>query len=241
MLSQRLPMKIYFIMPSYIKNLNAIEQTNLVGLRESVLNHNFVSSSTLRGAFDRTSGFSITVTNQGIGELLQRFPFLDIFCKTIEMNRSLRQLQPWYNRFRSLPIPNVFYINLLLIPVGVEVGQHVDATLRPLVEIANLTPQRVSVLWLTVPQDMSGGLLRLYDGSRKIADITPKEGMLVHFRGDLGHEVTTVCSQQSNALRASLVCEQYFIPPEQMERLSPFRINSTAGFGAYFTEENKRT
>jgi hypothetical protein len=67
----------------------------------------------------------------------------------------------------------------------------------------------------------------------------PEPGTLLHFRGDLAHEVTPLEGAPEGALRASLVCEQYHLPPPALERLAPLQVQSKAGFEAYLTERRR--
>lgn len=64
--------------------------------------------------------------------------------------------------------------------------------------------------------------------------------MLVHFQGDLQHEVEPFTGGPEGALRASLVCEQYVFAPEVLARLPTFRVQSKAGFAAYLDDHRER-
>ena len=153
----------------------------------------------------------------------------------------MKGLQPWYARFGKKIVPNAFYMNLLLVPMGGHVGRHVDATLRSHVAVADIVPIKVSVLWLQVPPQMQGGELNLFKGRRNVASIVPQEGMLAHFRGELGHEVAKVrVIREGQEMRASLVCEQYVLPEDVLDELSPFFIKSNAGFQTFLQEATQR-
>ena len=171
----------------------------------------------------------------------ERFPFVGSYFDLIDLHQGLGDLRPWYKRPFPKSIPNAFFLNVLLVPSGINVGRHVDATLRAQVQIDHLVPQKVSVLFLQTPKEMTGGKLNLYTSQQRVASITPMEGMLVHFRGNLEHEVTTVHSDtEPKALRASLVCEQYVIPEHIAEQLPPIRIKSYAGFEAHLEEAKQK-
>jgi len=88
----------------------------------------------------------------------------------------------------------------------------------------------VSVLYLELPRRSRGGELRLWAHSDVIGTHVPVENELVHFRGDLAHEV---CPFEGQGLRASLVMEQYHLEPQAVARLPAFKLDSRAGFGAY--------
>jgi hypothetical protein len=93
------------------------------------------------------------------------------------------------------------------------------------------------VLYLSVPPRRAGGELRLYRDQAPVGVLTPEPGTLLHFRGELLHEVTPLEGTPEGALRASLVCEQYHLPPPALERLVPVQVQSKAGFAAYLTEK----
>jgi hypothetical protein len=227
-------------MPSHRLYPKAMNSETLYQLRDALLQHHLVGSSPLKGTFESTRGFAVTFTKKGIPDLLKRFPFLSPFLDTVDLDLGMGNLEPWYRRFQAQPIPNAFYMNLLLVPTGAAVGRHIDATLRPQVKIEGLIPMKVSVLWLQVPDEMSGGALNLYRGERWVASIQPREGMLAHFRGELGHEVTEVSAEEGlSPLRASLVCEQYCIPEEAADTLPPLHIKTNAGFQAQLADASE--
>ena len=121
---------------------------------------------------------------------------------------------------------NAFYVNLLWIPPGEGIGNHVDATLAEPLGFPG-PPRLVSVLYLQVPPG-DGGHLRIFPEGRPAVEIPPRTGALVHFRGELPHEVAPVAPQDEGppAGRASLVCEQYAVPNGELGRLPPFSLTS---------------
>jgi len=186
----------------------------------------------LRGAFEHTRGFAMTFTRVGRLQLLERFVFLAPF-----VDRFL-VVDDGEGPYES--VPNAFYLNLLMVPCGAAVGAHIDATLRDLCGSESALPVRVSVIYLQVPRSMTGGKLRLTRGSDLIGEVAPQEGDLVHFRGDLTHEVTPVQATDEGACRISLVCEQYHLEKEALAMLPDFRIQSKAGFAAYLKDHRHR-
>jgi 2OG-Fe(II) oxygenase superfamily len=120
------------------------------------------------------------------------------------------------------------------------VGRHIDATLQGPSGVPDATPQYVSVLYLQVPERAKGGELCLMHDDAPVGEVRPREGMLLHFRGDLQHEVRPFTGGPEGARRASLVCEQYAFPPEALARIPTFRIHSKAGFAAYLDDWRER-
>ncbi|MBS1153193.1 MAG: hypothetical protein H6Q89_4891, partial [Myxococcaceae bacterium] len=83
-----------------------------------------------------------------------------------------------------------------------------------------------------VPQ-ASGGELEISREHSVKALIRPREGGLLHFRGDLAHEILPVEEVPEGAQRASLVIEQYHFDDAALARLPKFKLDSRAGFKAY--------
>jgi hypothetical protein len=73
-----------------------------------------------------------------------------------------------------------------------------------------------------------------------VGEVRPRQGLLVHFKGHLQHEVEPFTGGPEDALRASLVCEQYAFEPEALARLPAFRVQSKAGFAAYLDDHRER-
>lgn len=61
--------------------------------------------------------------------------------------------------------------------------------------------------------------------NRPLAQIQPQTNILVHFRGNLTHSVNKVTSSEA---RISLVCEQYSLNPNQLQKIPEFQIQSKA-------------
>ncbi|HLL55925.1 MAG TPA: 2OG-Fe(II) oxygenase [Myxococcaceae bacterium] len=226
-------------MPAFVVNRRAFDAPSVERLRESLLASPYVAKSTLGGSFRGSRGFAITFTAQGRAALEERFPFLSGYLAQALDPSAGRRLQPWYRRLigRTGKEPNAFYLNLLLLGEGGGVGRHVDATLRGPSGVEDAVPERVSVLYLQVPERKAGGELRLYRDHVPVGVFQPEPGALLHFRGELLHEVTPLEGAAEGALRASLVCEQYHLPPPALEQLAPVQVQSKAGFAAYLTEK----
>lgn len=206
-------------------------------LREALLASPLVGRSTLAGPFETSRGFGVTFREAGRARVVDRFAALAPHFEAVLGEPAVRALTPWWRRRRTR-IPNAWYLNVLLVSAGGTVGRHVDATLRKQSGVDDAIPELVSVLYLTVPA-RKGGELRLWDGPAPVARLRPQENALVHFRGDLTHEVCAF-EAPGGALRASLVIEQYHFAPEALARLPEFQLESRAGFTAYLEHHSNR-
>lgn len=202
---------------------------------EALLGSPLIARSALAGSFRQTRGFSITFREEGRARLAQRFPALAPFVDRALSDGEAGALSSLADRLRRRAPhaeANAFYLNLLLVGDGGSVGRHTDATLRAPSGVEGAVPVRVSVLYLAVPEGARGGELRLFRGNRRVGVVRPRPGALVHFRGELQHEVAPL-SAPRDALRASLVLEQYAFAPQVLARLPELQLHSKAGFGAY--------
>jgi hypothetical protein len=228
----------------YVTHRGVLPKGALESLRGTLLSSRFVARSPLTGTFQGSRGFALIFTEEGRATLEERFPFLRDYLAQVMEPRSWRGLLPWRERLLGprpeRRRPNAFYLNLLLLEAGRSVGRHIDATLQEPSGVPGATPEHVSVLYLSVPEGAEGGALVLSRGQLALGEVRPRPGMLVHFRGDLTHEVRPFTGGPEGALRASLVCEQYAFAPEALARLPAFRIQSKAGFSAYLEEHRTR-
>ena len=231
-------------MSEYVTHRHALPSAQLEALREALLSSRFVARSPLMGTFQGSRGFALVFTAAGRPALEARFPFLRDYLARVMEPGGWRGLLPWKERLLgpspARRAPNAFYLNLLLLEAGRGVGRHIDATLQEPSGVPGATPEHVSVLYLHVPEGAKGGTLVLSRGVQPAGEVRPRPGMLVHFRGDLTHEVRPFTGGPESALRASLVCEQYAFAPEALARLPEFRIQSKAGFAAYLEEHRER-
>lgn len=228
-------------MPEWVRVRRALGAAELEALAAGVLESPLVSRSTLAGSFRGSRGFAITFTLPGRAALERRYPFLAPFLALAISERAHRALEPWLARRRRRAVSrprNAFYLNVLLVSGGGSIGRHTDATLRGPSGEAEAVPEQVTVLYLRSPERFSGGELRLYRGERGVARIRPVPGQLIHFRGNLQHEVAAL-DASGDALRASLVLEQYHLPPEALARLPELNVQSKAGFAAYLEDRRR--
>ena len=232
-------------MPEWVRIRRPLGEASLQTVAAGVLESPLVARSTLAGSFRGSRGFAITFTRPGLAALEQRYPFLVPFLALAISDRAHLALEPWLRRIRSKGLEsvsrprNAFYLNVLLVADGGSIGRHTDATLRGPSGEVEAVPEQVTVLYLRAPERFSGGELRLYRGERRVARIRPVPGRLIHFRGDLQHEVTPMEAPADGALRASLVLEQYHLRPDALARLPELSVQSKAGFAAYLEDRRR--
>jgi hypothetical protein len=222
--------------PELVRWPHALEPAPLARLRKAVLSSPFVGGSPLAGGFYASRGFAVTFRLDGLGDLLERFPYFEPYLRLALSADARRALLPWPLRLAPaalVPAPNAFYLNVLLLDPGEGVGLHVDGTLRAESGVRRAVPQRVSVLYLAAPPPGSGGELHLVREWRTVGRHAPEEGTMLLFRGSLKHEVLPFHSEVPGALRASLVCEQYRFAPGALERIPRLAVHSRNGFRAH--------
>ncbi len=179
----------------------------------------------------------MTFREEGRSRVIDRFPALSPHFEKVLGAPAVRALTPFWRR-KLTRIPNAWYLNVLLVSSGGTVARHVDATLRKPSGVEDAVPEVVSVLYLTIPSK-HGGELALWDGPSAVAKLVPEENAVLHFRGDLAHEVCAFAAPEG-LLRASLVIEQYYFAADALSRLPEFSLESRAGFGAFLEHHSGR-
>jgi len=161
---------------------------------------------------DKVFGFSIIFRKDHLPCVKKMFPYLsDYFDKII------------------LPGTNSYYVNYLVIQDGKKVKTHIDDTLTSYFTSKRKTTENakyVTVLYLTIADDMKGGELKLKNHKNKKIKkqkniVKPQKGLFVLFDGNLYHSVRKF---KSSNVRASLVCEQYDLNNEELKTMHPFTI-----------------
>lgn len=181
--------------------------------------------SQLVGGFKQTAGFGMIVRKNGIEQMREQFPELWPFLQFIIRENPSRLVQSSWRSIFQPPSINAFYINVLSMRHHHGVTRHVDATLQPENISQKTIPRAVSVLYLSSPKN-AGGNLRIFVNQILHSEVTPEPGLVVHFRGNLSHEITAV--ENTSHERLSLVCEQYVLPQKILGQLPPFQIQSRA-------------
>ncbi len=213
-----------------------VDAVRVSALRAAIASSKLPGASQLDGGFWATRGFGVACHARAVDEALARVPLLRPFVDVAtDEDLWARLLRPGVGeRWAAalLGVVNALYVNVLVVPPGAAVGRHVDATLGVATAAAGddaaLSPRAVVVLYVDVPDNLSGGVLRLWRGDEAIAEIAPRPGRLVAFRGTLGHEVTPVLGRGD---RVSCVAELYALPRRRLGRLPRVRVQSH-GFAA---------
>ena len=215
-------------MRDYVVVPDAVPMATIAAMRAWAATSIHVGASPLRGTFRASRGFAVTFTDAALADVKRKFPELWPYFELAVVRR------PWATLFGlaeriglrvSRRDVGAFYFNLLVVPAGAGVGTHIDATLSELAG-EHVTPLVVSVLYLSAPD---GGGLRLWRDGKQIAHIEPKPGMLVCFRGDLGHEVLPV-ADSADSDRMSLVCEQYAFTRARIASMPPLKVTAVGMF-----------
>jgi hypothetical protein len=216
-------------MAEYRRRRAALPEGAFVTLRDALLGSPFVAKSTLSGSFQASRGFGVVFTAAGRPRVERELPELSAFLALAIDALAEAQLRSFWQREKPVPRPNAWYLNLLLVGTAGGVGPHIDATLAGPAQSPGATPRVVSVLYLKVPRCRGGELVLARDKKLK-GIVRPTERTLLHFKGDLEHQVRALESPDPHALRASLVLEQYCFEADALERLPAFRLDSRAKF-----------
>lgn len=203
-------------MPAHTVEGDVFPAEALERLRRRIEACPYFTVNTLNRDFVGTRGFSVVFVRDALPRVRAEFPYFVPY-----LDRAL------------LPGCNAFYLNPLLLVGGSRVDPHVDRSLRSYCPDVT-TPHRVSVLYVAVPPGLRGGALVLHRGKRFLARVVPAAGSLVTFDGDLTHGVDRV---ESDGARMSLVCEQYCLRPEELERIPAYAIETRAA--AYGTRPGR--
>lgn len=225
-------------MTEYRRIAKALPEPQFLALRAALMGSPFVSKSQLNGAFRTSRGFGVAFTAAGRAKVLEQHPELEPFFALAIDRLPEKQLQAFWSRAR-VPRPNAWYLNLLLVGSEGGVAPHIDATLSAAAGVTEATPRVVSVLYLQVPA-CGGGELVLAREKKLRGVVHPVERTLLHFRGDLEHQVRALEQAPKDAARASLVLEQYHFADEALARLPAYRLDSRAKFQLALEAASKR-
>ena len=179
----------------------------LATLRQQIRKSKFFTVNNLNRDFVGTRGFSIVFRRSAVDRVREQFPWTEPY-----LDAALR------------PDCNAFYLNPLQLTQGSNVASHIDRSLHAYV-LDILPPLAVTVLYVEVPLGMRGGELVLRRGKKFLGRVTPAEGLLVEFDGDLDHGVERV---DTPGQRLSLVCEQYLLEEDELGMVPDFTVESRA-------------
>lgn len=194
-------------MPAHAVHPAAFPQAYLRSLKRQISASPHFTTNTLNRDFVGTRGFSVVFRAGARSRVERAFPFFAPY-----LARALR------------PDCNAFYLNPLLLERGSRVDPHVDRSLRSYCKEVSV-PLTVSVLYVDVPEAMRGGALVLARGKKRLARLQPVANTLLFFEGDLTHSIEPL---ESAGARLSLVCEQYCLAADELERIPDFTIESRA-------------
>lgn len=200
--SRASPMGAFTVLP------DAFDPAYLRSLRRQIRATKWFTVNNLNRDFVGTRGFSVIFRREGLPRVVREFPYFGAY-----LDRVLE------------PDCNAFYLNPLELATGSRVDPHIDRSLLTwCAEIA--PPALVSVLYVEIPPAMRGGRLVLARRKKQLGCITPAENTVVRFDGDLMHHVERM---DSAGARLSLVCEQYRLRAEELEKIPEFTVQSRAG------------
>ncbi|KAA8492970.1 hypothetical protein FVE85_9242 [Porphyridium purpureum] len=177
--------------------------------------------------FKGTYGFAVKFNNDGVQQ------FKD--------DPAMACLVPYFERAVRNDT-NAWVVNVLVCEetqAEVSVGIHVDNTVGIHVPVLRFLAHVVDVLYVSIPRDMQGGSLVIWNygsGPSIVAptidsadrEIVPRENHRVSFRGDAFHTVRGFQIPEDvpkqDRLRISLVIEQYKIPSLFYRRTDTYRF-----------------
>lgn len=191
----------------YAQRYPCLSTEDLQNLAQTITTSPYLADSQLSTNFQGSRGFSVIFTRSGIDRVKQHFPGFAPY-----LQKALKSAC------------NAFYLNPLVLTEGMGVEPHVDCSISSYDMVLTI-PQLVSVLYVQVPEDMTGGELILKAGKHLVGTIIPQTNTLVHFVGKLLHSVNPVKSSQP---RISLICEQYNLSTERLQNIPEFEIKSGA-------------
>ena len=194
-------------MPAHAAHPGAFPPAYLRSLERQILASPHFTENTLNRDFVHTRGFSVVFRRESRSQVERLFPFF-----TPYLARALRA------------DCSAFYLNPLRLERGSRVDPHIDRSLRSYCKEVPV-PLTVSVLYVAVPEDLRGGELVLARGKKRLACLRPVTGTLLFFDGDLTHSIEPV---ESAGARLSLVCEQYDLAADELERIPSFAIETRA-------------
>ena len=203
-LTQRIKLESLLPPPKcYTRKPNFLAAGELAALRQTIVNSPYLADNQLSEGFQDSRGFSVVFTRSGIEQVIEQFPAF-----TPYLTRVLKSAC------------NAFYLNPLMLSAGATVAPHIDCSLGRYPQAMTI-PTLVSVLYVQVPEDLTGGELVLRLGERPVAELPPETNTLLYFLGNVTHSVNPVKTRNS---RISLVCEQYNLAPDVLQSIPKFAL-----------------
>jgi predicted 2-oxoglutarate/Fe(II)-dependent dioxygenase YbiX len=188
----------------YSRRDNLFSPKYLDELRSQIIFSPYLSNSQLSESFADTKGFSIIFKRSSIERVEKHFSYFSSYFKEALKSSC-----------------NAFYLNTLILESGNSVAEHLDCSISSY-NMIYTNPLLVSVFYVDIPNDLQGGELVIKVKEEEL-QIKPQINTLVFFLGNLSHKVNQVKSSQS---RISLVCEQYNLNAERLQKIPEFEIKS---------------
>lgn len=197
----------------------------LVDLKRSILGSPYLAGSELSSRFAGTKGFSLVFQSHTVAKVFREFPAFEPYLREVLDARC-----------------NAFFLNPLVIYSGSEVKPHADRTLTSFtLPLLSPYPLKTSVLYVDVPEQITGGELVLYFLA-PFARIKPETNTLVEFLGSLRHGVTRVEQREGEPrARISLVCEQYQMKPYLLQYVPEFLLRTERSFSDFLADAGARS
>jgi hypothetical protein len=191
----------------YTETRSRFSPEYLVELRKRIHQTPYLAPNNLTTDFVGARGFSVVFKRSSMDQVKARFEWM----------------APYMDALLD-PDSNAFYFNPLLLVASSRVDPHIDRSLRAYCRTVE-PPRYVSVLYVTLPEAMSGGQLVLSHGKREVGRVTPEVNKVVRFQGDLLHHVTPL-GPEARGERLSVICEQYDLPEALLAMIPDLGLES---------------
>ncbi len=202
--------KFYTLLPDYINwyetEYNLFSDEYLELLKKEILNPQYLKKNKLSIPFGSTRGFNLLFKSPFKDKVIQYFPFFKEFINEVFSDDG-----------------NIYFVNALVLNLNTKVDMHRDKTLYTFLKDEGVSPLRVAVLYVDVP-DMTGGDLYLLYYKKLLAKIKPETNKFLYFKGNLFHEIEEIhqINSSDKNCRISLVCEIYNVGNEDLKKIPNF-------------------
>lgn len=185
--------------PHVQTELGFLTEEECSDMADYIMNHQLIGNSILSTSFSSSYGFVIRFNKYS------KFDF----------EHSKYDLKKLFDVFERIRVPgtNAYVCNPLILEKNKSVGYHYDNTLGIKTFFgASVLPICVTVIYLQLPKNFTGGELCLCDFEKTYTtEEAPVVGKKLVFRGDMCHAVNEFQTDEDTK-RVSLVFEQYRIP-----------------------------
>jgi len=190
---------------NYTENLHFLSTTQCNDFKNLIQKNKYIQKNPLNEYFNNSKGMMIEFNRQNAYHIFQ--------------SKNIDFLYTYFNQIQKSYATH-FILNILIIPPNQNksnaIDYHYDTTisLKPTNFFIDMdyVPECVSVLYIDLPKQFSGGKLKLYNTIFNVGNIHPEIGKLVEFNGILLHGVENIIDlTHTNHHRISIVLEQYSI------------------------------